>query len=560
MEEATPVVVSVPVNVPPPPPPPPQMPVVIEPVKATLYVGDLNPTVKEEDLVRVFECFGAVLSARVCRDRSSGESLGYAYVNFASSSSAESALRAMNHVNLKEKPIRIMWAERNPIGRKNGVGFLNLIQLGVFFGLKNLDESIGGAKLEDLFRPFGRVDSCKVAIDEKGRSRGFGFVQMNTEEAALSAIAALHGYVTKFVRKCERQVPIPQPAGCNNLYIKNLEKDYTDEFLEEKFSEFGKVNSAVVMKDEKGKSKGFGFVSFESAEHANKAMEAMNGSKLGSKTLYVGLAQKKTERVDILKKHFCDEHRQHMKQIEGASVFVKNLSECVTEKALQEHFAAFGKILSQRICRFNSGRSRGFGFVSFSSLEEANKAVTSLNGTDFCGKTIYLAFAKPRQNLFKNPQNQPSSTISCPLVYHQPYYSIPSHNSSIFKPPFNSAMYPMMLYPPHGPYHLQNEHYVNDYYLNQSCVLPRRIEKEMKNTQNPKLHLPADQPILDKSKMEEIFYTYAPKLEQKHASKMADLMLRMNRTKLHENIAKPKVDNDFSKGVKAEGQPVASKS
>lgn len=73
-----------------------------------------------------------------------------------------------------------------------------------------------------------------------------------------------------------------QGATCNNLYIKNFDEDLTDDLLREKFSPFGVVKNAIVMKDESGKSRGFGFVCFQSPEDARKAIQVMNGTKQGN--------------------------------------------------------------------------------------------------------------------------------------------------------------------------------------------------------------------------------------------------------------------------------------
>lgn len=69
-----------------------------------------------------------------------------------------------------------------------------------------------------------------------------------------------------------------------NLYVKNLKANVTEDDLKEKFSDFGKVTSSAIMRDDHGNSKKFGFVSFESPEDAEKALETLNAStwKLGS--------------------------------------------------------------------------------------------------------------------------------------------------------------------------------------------------------------------------------------------------------------------------------------
>lgn len=59
---------------------------------------------------------------------------------------------------------------------------------------------------------------------------------------------------------------------------------------------------------------------------------------------------------------------------------MKNLDISVDDRKLLEHFVGCGKIMSARVLRDPNGQSRGFGFVRFSSPDEANKAITTLNG------------------------------------------------------------------------------------------------------------------------------------------------------------------------------------
>lgn len=90
----------------------------------------------------------------------------------------------------------------------------------------------------------------------------------------------LHRYVTKFVKRSDRALPSPD-AKYTNLYMKNLDEDINEEHLREKFSEFGKIASLVILKDDNGTSRGFGFVNFENPDDARQAMEAVHGKQLG---------------------------------------------------------------------------------------------------------------------------------------------------------------------------------------------------------------------------------------------------------------------------------------
>lgn len=86
--------------------------------------------------------------------------------------------------------------------------------------------------------------------------------------------------MSKFVKKTERKEASVE-SKFTNVYVKNLGEDLTEDLLREKFSEFGKVGAVVIMKDGDWKSRGFGFVNFDSPDDAKKAVEALNGAMLG---------------------------------------------------------------------------------------------------------------------------------------------------------------------------------------------------------------------------------------------------------------------------------------
>jgi len=79
------------------------------------------------------------------------------------------------------------------------------------------------------------------------------------------------------------------------------------------------------------------------------------------------------------------------------NIYIGNLSFTATEADLKEAFQAFGEVSSCNIIKDKySGQSRGFGFVEMPNKEEAEKAISMLNGKDFKGRSLKVNEAKPR--------------------------------------------------------------------------------------------------------------------------------------------------------------------
>ncbi|KAJ8016122.1 hypothetical protein DPEC_G00003890 [Dallia pectoralis] len=432
---------------------------------ASLYVGDLHPDVTEAMLYQKFSPAGPIMSIRVCRDVITRRSLGYAYINFQQPADAECALDTMNYEVLKGRPIRIMWSQRDPGLRKSGVG-------NIF--IKNMDESIDNKALYDTFSAFGNILSCKVVCDENG-SKGYGFVHFETQEAANRAIDNMNGmllndrkvlekgsvfgmadpkahplggkcqlstisFVGHFKSRKERQAEFGAKAmKFTNVYIKNFGEDYSDEKLNDVFSAFGKTLSVRVMMDETGRSRGFGFVNYENHEYAQRAVEEMNGKELvPGRVLYVGRAQKRMERQGELKRKFELIKQERIHRYQGVNLYVKNLDDGLDDEKLRKEFAPYGTITSAKVMT-DGGHSKGFGFVCFSSPEEATKAVTEMNGRIVATKPLYVALAQrkeERKAILTNKYIQRLGTVRTmpgPVMdsYQQPGY----YMSAVPQPP-----------------------------------------------------------------------------------------------------------------------------
>jgi len=79
-------------------------------------------------------------------------------------------------------------------------------------------------------------------------------------------------------------------------------------------------------------------------------------------------------------------------------LFVGNLSFNTTENDLNDAFAAYGTVTEANLMMDRTtGRPRGFGFITMSSAEEAQKAIEGMNGKDMDGRALTVNIAKPRE-------------------------------------------------------------------------------------------------------------------------------------------------------------------
>jgi cold-inducible RNA-binding protein len=82
----------------------------------------------------------------------------------------------------------------------------------------------------------------------------------------------------------------------------------------------------------------------------------------------------------------------------SSKLFVGNLSFDTTENDLQDAFAAHGTVTETNIMMDRmSGRPRGFGFVTMSTPEEAQKAIAAMNGAELGGRALTVNIARPRE-------------------------------------------------------------------------------------------------------------------------------------------------------------------
>ncbi|KAK4536816.1 hypothetical protein CDCA_CDCA09G2841 [Cyanidium caldarium] len=327
--------------------------------EGNVFIKNLSKEVDNKSLYDTFSAFGKVLSCKLgTNDR--GESLGYAFVHFEDAEVAKLVIAKTNGMLLAGQKMYVSefiprW-ERAAAGEA-AIKFTNVYVKNLDESLCNQEEltklfSPFGS-ITSIFVPTETVrerrrrsqpgDDDAAASSKQGedkdaaggnegaaaataaadeyevvevtRPRGFAFVNFEKPDHAAAAVSALNGmqlqgrelYVGRSQKKSEREAMLrsqkeqerverQQKLADTNLFVKNLSDDVDEDRLREEFSRFGTITSLRIMRDERGQSRGFGFVAFSQPDEAIKAVTEMNLRIVGQKPVYVAPAQRKEQR------------------------------------------------------------------------------------------------------------------------------------------------------------------------------------------------------------------------------------------------------------------------
>ncbi|XP_050386344.1 30S ribosomal protein 2, chloroplastic [Argentina anserina] len=178
----------------------------------------------------------------------------------------------------------------------------------------------------------------------------------------------------------------PDSKAARRVYIGNIPRTVDNAELTKIVEEHGAVEKAEVMYDKySGRSRRFAFVTTKTVEDANTIVDKLNGTEIEGREIKVNITEKPLLQPDLSlvqaeESQFVDSPHK---------VYVGNLAKGVTTETLQKLFSEKAKVLSAKVSRVpGTSKSSGFGFVSFSSEEDVDAAISSFNNTLFEGQKI----------------------------------------------------------------------------------------------------------------------------------------------------------------------------
>lgn len=341
-----------------------------------IFVKNLHESIDNKQLYDTFSLFGNILSCKVVTDRESGMSKGYGYVHYETAEAANAAIDKLDGMLIDGQEVQVgHFMRRNE--RPGQHDWTNCY-------VKNVPYEWDDARLKEEFSKFGEIESASVSMGQR-KKRPTKKPDSSEEKKASDETADDAKEESEDGEKKEE-------APASDDEVKKEEAQAEEKQGEEAP---GKLESL-----------GFAFVSFLEHESAVAAVEALNGKEYKTVLdgeeitveLYVGRAQKKAERERELRAKFEAEKMDRISKFQGVNLYVKNLDDTVTDDQLRDEFSAMGTITSARVMKdMKDGRSKGFGFVCFSTPEEATRAVNEMNSKLIANKPIFVALAQRRE-------------------------------------------------------------------------------------------------------------------------------------------------------------------
>ncbi|OEL33014.1 Polyadenylate-binding protein RBP47 [Dichanthelium oligosanthes] len=322
----------------PPPPPPRAVPVPAialgspaphqagQEENKTVWVGDLHYWMDENYLHSCFGYTGEVVAIKVIRNKQTGQSEGYGFVEFYSHAAAEKVLEGFSgHIMPNtDQHFRLNWASFSMGDRRSDVASDHSIFVG------DLASDVNDATLLETFSSrYSSVKGAKVVIDANtGRSKGYGFVRFGDDSEKTHAMTEMNGmYCSSRPMRIGPATPrkssgsvasfsviistnfhtyffapvffhksfyLCSTSGSNGssarsdggdltnttVFVGGLDPNVSEEDLRQTFSQYGEISSVKIPV-----GKQCGFVQFAQRKNAEDALQGLNGSTIGKQTV-----------------------------------------------------------------------------------------------------------------------------------------------------------------------------------------------------------------------------------------------------------------------------------
>ncbi|XP_053150631.1 ELAV-like protein 3 isoform X1 [Hemicordylus capensis] len=327
--------------------------------KTNLIVNYLPQNMTQEEFKSLFGSIGEIESCKLVRDKITGQSLGYGFVNYVDPNDADKAINTLNGLKLQTKTIKVSYARPSSASIRDA----NLYVSG-------LPKTMSQKEMEQLFSQYGRIITSRILVDQvTGVSRGVGFIRFDKRIEAEEAIKGLNGQkplgasepiTVKFANNPSQKTG---QALLTHLY-QTTARRYTGPLHHQtqRFRLDNLLNMAYGVKSPLSLISRFSPITIDS-------MTSLAGVNL------TGASSA------------------------GWCIFVYNLSPEADESVLWQLFGPFGAVTNVKVIRdFTTNKCKGFGFVTMTNYDEAAMAIASLNGYRLGDRILQVSFKTSKQH------------------------------------------------------------------------------------------------------------------------------------------------------------------
>ncbi|XP_049495365.1 ELAV-like protein 3 [Panthera uncia] len=328
--------------------------------KTNLIVNYLPQNMTQDEFKSLFGSIGDIESCKLVRDKITGQSLGYGFVNYSDPNDADKAINTLNGLKLQTKTIKVSYARPSSASIRDA----NLYVSG-------LPKTMSQKEMEQLFSQYGRIITSRILVDQvTGVSRGVGFIRFDKRIEAEEAIKGLNGQkplgaaepiTVKFANNPSQKTG---QALLTHLYQSSARR-YAGPLHHQtqRFRLDNLLNMAYGVKSPLSLIARFSPIAIDGM--SGLAGVGLSGGAAGA----------------------------------GWCIFVYNLSPEADESVLWQLFGPFGAVTNVKVIRdFTTNKCKGFGFVTMTNYDEAAMAIASLNGYRLGERVLQVSFKTSKQH------------------------------------------------------------------------------------------------------------------------------------------------------------------
>jgi len=333
--------------------------------KTNLIVNYLPQTMTQEEIRSLFSSIGEVESCKLIRDKVTGQSLGYGFVNYHRIEDASKAIQTLNGLRLQNKTIKVSYARPSSEAIK-----------GANLYVSGLPKHMTQPDLERLFSSCGNIITSRILCDNitgvnkgdgcvPGLSKGVGFIRFDQRIEAERAIQKLNGTIpegatepitVKFANNPSNNAKAIPPLAA--YLAPQAARRALGAALHpaSRFSPYGLPTG------------------LDLGLNLKEGYSPLAGDLLAGGSLLSGMAATNGSGC-------------------GWCIFVYNLAPETEENILWQLFGPFGAVQNVKVIRdLQTNKCKGFGFVTMTNYEEALVAIQSLNGYTLGNRVLQVSF------------------------------------------------------------------------------------------------------------------------------------------------------------------------